>query len=531
MTGAFRGKAKRGSDRVMRSHRRYTSGNGDALSGAITYAVLVGAVPALALLSTVGGAAGNSVRTKLVQLLTAGSPDSQAALFGAIPAHPVITVLAMFVLAYSSLRLVRALRTGVRAMSGQQAGSGNPVADLVTDLRLGLVGLLGAALAVVLIGNAPAGIVRFLAATAATWALLVVGIRFGVRRGPQRADWSAAARAGAGGTGALLAVAAGAAAYLRLTEQVHDELFGVAGPLIGALVVVSASARIILRTASFAGTARTMARAELVRVSPQVIASAEPALHVIVPAHNEAAGIGSTLTALAAQSDRDFALIVVDSASTDDTAQVARASARALGLNITVVAEDRLGAGTAFDTGTRHAIAAGASMVLRTDADCLPRPDWVESGRRALTPIVEGGRGLDMACGRSTPRRDESPDLAERHLLPRLTRALAVYGRYRRAHRDQRYLAPYVLCHGHNIGLRTDAYIASGGAALHRLEEASEDVALLNRVRAVTAKVARVEDMVVENSMRRLRAYGIRNTMLWYWDRRYVPGPDAIHVR
>ncbi|MFG2930941.1 glycosyltransferase family 2 protein [Streptomyces achromogenes] len=47
------------------------------------------------------------------------------------------------------------------------------------------------------------------------------------------------------------------------------------------------------------------------------------ALWVVVPAHQEAARIGATLDALAAQRDRDFTLVVMDNASTDGTAAIA----------------------------------------------------------------------------------------------------------------------------------------------------------------------------------------------------------------
>jgi cellulose synthase/poly-beta-1,6-N-acetylglucosamine synthase-like glycosyltransferase len=51
---------------------------------------------------------------------------------------------------------------------------------------------------------------------------------------------------------------------------------------------------------------------------------ADERLWVVVPAYNEAAGIGATLDALSGQTDLDFTLVVVDNASTDDTAVVVR---------------------------------------------------------------------------------------------------------------------------------------------------------------------------------------------------------------
>ncbi len=62
----------------------------------------------------------------------------------------------------------------------------------------------------------------------------------------------------------------------------------------------------------------------------------------------------------------------------------------------------------AADTGFRHAIGRGATMLARTDADCVPAPDWVVAAKSALVKF-------EMACGRSVPRLDEHPHFAERH--------------------------------------------------------------------------------------------------------------------
>ncbi|WIM98334.1 glycosyltransferase family 2 protein [Actinoplanes oblitus] len=247
-------------------------------------------------------------------------------------------------------------------------------------------------------------------------------------------------------------------------------------------------------------------------------------LAVIIPAFDEGASIGATLRALAAQTDTDFTLVVVDNASTDDTVAVIRRFAAPF--PIEVVTEPERGAGTAADTGFRYAIEHGATLLARTDADCRPAPDWVATARRYLTT------GTDLACGRSVPRRDEHPTFAERHVFPAVVRLAALYGRYRRAHRAAGFRTPYVLVHGHNLALTADLYRRCGGTAREPLEAGSEDVTLLNRARRHTDRIARAEDLVVEASLRRLRAWGARRTLLWYWDRRWrPPTPSEVHVR
>jgi glycosyltransferase involved in cell wall biosynthesis len=249
-------------------------------------------------------------------------------------------------------------------------------------------------------------------------------------------------------------------------------------------------------------------------------------LWVVVPAFNEAASIGQTLAALAGQSDRGFVLAVVDNASTDGTAGVVRAFADGAPFDVHVVVEPQPGTGAAVDTGFRYAIANGAVRLLRTDADSLPEQTWVA---RARAELDHGG---ELVCGRSLPRLDERPNLLERHLLPAVTRALALYGRYRRTHRGEGYRTPYVLCHGHNLAITAELYLRCGGTPRQRLDEGIEDVILLNRARRCSDRVVRCEAMVVRTSLRRLRAWGVRRTLMWHWDRRYVPASESeVNVR
>ncbi|MGW8379359.1 glycosyltransferase [Streptomyces sp. ODS28] len=249
-------------------------------------------------------------------------------------------------------------------------------------------------------------------------------------------------------------------------------------------------------------------------------------LWVIIPAYNEAASLPATLAALAAQRDTGFTLLVVDNACTDGTADAVRAFARDAPFPVELTAESEPGAGAAADTGFRHAIARGATLLLRTDADCLPAPDWTAVARARFLA------GAEMLCGRSVPRRDERPTFAEARVLPAAIRLCALYGRFRAEHRKPCYLTPYVLCHGHNLALTADLYLRCGGAARVPLHERPEDVELLNRARQHSERIERCEQLVVHNSLRRLRAWGPRRTLLWYWDRRYRPAEAGeAHVR
>ncbi|WP_067503055.1 glycosyltransferase family A protein [Actinoplanes sp. TFC3] len=230
-------------------------------------------------------------------------------------------------------------------------------------------------------------------------------------------------------------------------------------------------------------------------------------LWVIVPAYNEAARIGQTLAALAVQTDRAFELLVVDNGSSDDTAAIARAFTAAFPVH--VLSEPEKGVGCAVDSGFRYAIARGATLLARTDADCLPRPGWLAAARSGLT----GGAGL--MCGRITARRDEH-GIAGRALFRVLVALAAGFGRLRPAHRSGQFLAPYRMHAGNNMAITAELYLACGGMPRR---PSPTDRTFLNRVRRTTRAIRHSRHMVVENSTRRLSAYGIAGTAKWYLDR------------
>ena len=241
-------------------------------------------------------------------------------------------------------------------------------------------------------------------------------------------------------------------------------------------------------------------------------------LWVVVPAYNEERGIAATLRALDAQVDRDFRLVVVDNASTDRTADVVRSA------GVAVIEEARKGTGAAADTGMRYAIAHGATHLARTDADCLPAPDWTAAIRRGFAA------GLGLIGGRLRPRTDEfALRWWERSLLPAVVESAALFGRFRPGNRDAAYRGPYVMCPGCNLAVTAELYVASGGFPRTAIEEVHEDRALVNRVRRITDAYGRRDDVLVLGSVRRLRAYGLRDTLAWYADHRVRP--SVIDVR
>lgn len=253
-------------------------------------------------------------------------------------------------------------------------------------------------------------------------------------------------------------------------------------------------------------------------------------LAVIVPVFNEARGIGPTLRQLAAQRDGDFDAIFVDNASTDGSRAVIEAFAAERGLRRwRVIDEPQKGTGAAADTGMRAAIAAGATMLARTDADCLPRLDWTARIRRALTPTAAGGLGLELVAGLLVPRHDEGLGAVQRAALTAAVRVADAFGVLRPANNGREFHGPYIMAAGCNVAITSSIYDASGGFPRTAIEDLHEDRALVNAVRRLTGRIARRDDVVVRGSSRRVQAWGLKNTLLWYKDHAYRP--DHVDIR
>ncbi|MGC5617029.1 glycosyltransferase [Georgenia sp. Z1491] len=122
-----------------------------------------------------------------------------------------------------------------------------------------------------------------------------------------------------------------------------------------------------------------------------------PTVSVVIPARNDAAALEHCLRALANQREAPLEVIVVDNASTDGTAAVARRH------GAVVVAEDRIGIPPAAATGYD---AARGDVVARLDADSRPGPGWVSRvahvmGTRQVAAVTGVGSfyGLGRAGG------------------------------------------------------------------------------------------------------------------------------------
>jgi len=117
-----------------------------------------------------------------------------------------------------------------------------------------------------------------------------------------------------------------------------------------------------------------------------------PSISVVVPAYNAAGTVESCLRALLdLDVDEHYEVILVDDGSTDSTADISESLARQVasvsgsaGAQLRVVRRPHRGAAAARNAGVRAAL---GRIILFTDADCAPVPEW----GRVLVAAIEGG--------------------------------------------------------------------------------------------------------------------------------------------
>jgi glycosyltransferase involved in cell wall biosynthesis len=130
------------------------------------------------------------------------------------------------------------------------------------------------------------------------------------------------------------------------------------------------------------------------------VTTGDPRISVIVPAYNAENSIERCLRALQNQtvSHARYEILVVDDGSSDQTCAQVQAHA-----SVRLLTQAHAGPAAARNLGVQK---ARGEVVLFTDADCEPTPDWIE---RMVGPFYGGDA---MAHGASLPRspRGEAVD-------------------------------------------------------------------------------------------------------------------------
>jgi len=169
------------------------------------------------------------------------------------------------------------------------------------------------------------------------------------------------------------------------------------------------------------------------------MSSGAPRLSIVIPAYNAAATIAACLDALEAQTvgRETYEVIVVDDGSSDATRAAVERHAQVLYLE-----QAHAGPAAARNVGARR---AGGEILLFTDADCVPAPDWIERMAAPFAdPEIAGVKGAYTT--------------QQQALVPRFVQ-LEYEDKYDRMARD-RYID---FVDTYAAAYRRDVFLATGG--------------------------------------------------------------------
>lgn len=163
-----------------------------------------------------------------------------------------------------------------------------------------------------------------------------------------------------------------------------------------------------------------------------------PLVSVIVPVYNGARTLPACLQALQNQTSPadQYEIIVVDDGSTDSTVAVAQ------GFGVRVISQPNAGPAAARNRGAAE---ARGELLLFTDADCAPAPDWIAC-------MVAPFSAPDVAGVKGTYRT------VQRELVARFVQA-----EYEDRYERMRKLERIDFIDTYSAGYRRDIFLAAGG--------------------------------------------------------------------
>ena len=202
-----------------------------------------------------------------------------------------------------------------------------------------------------------------------------------------------------------------------------------------------------------------------------------PRISVVIPAHNEEKYISACLSSLKHQIYNDFEIIVVDNASTDRTAQIARLFADK------IIFEPVRGVARARQLGFE---AARGEIIVSADADTLFESDWLLKIARKFDEDNE----LFAICG---------------HMIfydgDKLSRWIT--GRPLKFVISTNYLLGIRSFFGCNFAVRKEYFKKCGGFNLRMNQD--EELELAQRLKKL-GKIVYCPDIVAYTSVRRFKA-------------------------
>jgi glycosyltransferase involved in cell wall biosynthesis len=155
---------------------------------------------------------------------------------------------------------------------------------------------------------------------------------------------------------------------------------------------------------------------------------------IIIPIFNGAARIGYCLDSLMKQvADRKIEILVVDDGSTDNTADVVRGYS-----SVRLISQANAGPASARNRG---ALEAQGDILLFTDDDCVPTPDWLEAMLEPFQDIeVVGAKGVYRTHQRSLAARFVQIEYEDKYRLMANLPSIDFIDTYSAAFRRDRFL-------------------------------------------------------------------------------------------
>ena len=206
--------------------------------------------------------------------------------------------------------------------------------------------------------------------------------------------------------------------------------------------------------------------------------SAWPAVTAVIPARDEAQGVGETIASLLRQDyPGPFSVILVDDQSTDGTAEVARQAAATAADRLTILPGAALPAGWtgklwAMKQGVERALMSEPTYLLLTDADIVYGPD-------ALARLVSQAQAEGLVLT-SLMAKLRCESFAERAFIPAFIFLFQMLYPFAWVERHDRATAAAA---GGCMLVRRDALCAAGGIE-HIRNALIDDCALARNLKA-----------------------------------------------
>ena len=167
---------------------------------------------------------------------------------------------------------------------------------------------------------------------------------------------------------------------------------------------------------------------------PGGVSTAIKTASIVIPTFNGASRIGNCLDSLVKQTaGRDVEILVVDDGSTDNTANVVSGYS-----SVRLITQANAGPASARNRGAQE---AQGTILLFTDDDCVPMPDWLEAMLAPFNdPEVVGAKGVYRTRQKSLAARFVQIEYEDKYRLMAGLPSIDFIDTYSAGFRRERFL-------------------------------------------------------------------------------------------